>query len=147
MRKRLVGLLDYKERQWLHKAIMKMIVADKSIAQEEVDDLKETLKMLAGTELKDLKKFITSSEFSVPLQPLKNIEYEHAFIIVMEIARVAAIDSKVVLDEAELLKEILSLLDFNKAAVNKVMDWTKKLALINQEEDRLKDELKNYFSW
>ncbi len=141
MRKRLIKKLDFKERQWLYKAVISMIIADKTVATEEVDDLKDTLKMVAGKELKEIGDYINSKDFLDPMQPLHNIDFENAFIILTEIARVAAIDSKIVLEEEALLQEILSLLDFREDDIERVMAWTKKLALINKEEDDLKNEL------
>jgi len=146
MRKRLINSLDYKERQWFYKAIIQMIIADKSIAPEEVDDLKDTLKMIAGKELKDFKDILTSPDFAIPLRPLRNIGFESAFVIIMEIARIAAIDSRFVLEEKELLKEYFSLLEFDEDSLKKVMEWTEKLALINKEEATLKGELEKAYS-
>ena len=122
-----------------------MIIADKAIAPEEVEDLKETLKIIAGKDLKDLKEIVTSSDFSLPMRPLQNIGFESAFIILVEIARTAANDSRFVLEEQALLKEYFSLLDFDEESLNKVMKWTEKLALINKEEEALKQDLKKTF--
>ena len=145
MRKRLINNLDYKERQWFYKAVIQMIIADKNIAPEEVDDLKDTLKMIAGKELKDFKDIVTSPDFSIPLRPLKNISFESAFIIIMEIARIAAIDARFVLEEKELLTEYFSLLEFDEDSLKKIMTWTEKLALLNKEEESLKEALKSTF--
>jgi hypothetical protein len=145
MRKRLIKQLDYKERQWLYKAIFQMIMADKSVAREEIDELKYTLRQITGKDLKDYSGIVKSAEFLIPLKPLKNITFDHAFIMLMEIARVSAIDSDFVLAEEELITEILSLLDFEESAVNKVIQWTKKLAVINKEEEDLKKELENSY--
>lgn len=141
MRQRLINELDYKERQWLFKAIFRMTLADKNVAKEEVDELLESLRKAAGRDIKDFKEVTHSPKFLERLKPLKGISYEHAFIILAEIVRVAAIDSKVVLEEEELIKEILSLLDFREEALEKVMKWAKRLALVNAEEETLKTEL------
>ncbi len=146
MRKSHIKKLDFKERTWLFRSVISMILADKSIAKEEIEDLKDTLKMIAGKELKELGDYVQSPNYQVPLRPLPFIDYDHAFIILMEIARVAAIDSVIVLEEEELLKEVISLLDFDKKAINKVMKWTKRLALINSEEKKLKEELKQFYT-
>ena len=122
-----------------------MIIADKNIAPEEVDDLKDTLKMIAGKELKDFKDILTSPDFSIPLRPLRNIGFDSAFIIIMELARIAAIDARFVLEEKELLKEYFSLLEFDEDSLKKIMEWTEKLALINKEEETLREELKAAF--
>lgn len=145
MRKRLINNLDYKERQWFYKAVIQMIIADKNIAPEEVDDLKDTLKMIAGKELKDFKDIVTSPDFSIPLRPLRNIDFESAFVIIMELARIAAIDARFVLEEKELLKEYFSLLEFDEDSLKKIMAWTERLALLNKEEETLKEELKSSF--
>ena len=145
MRKRLIKQLDYKERQWLYKAIFQMIMADKSVAREEIDELKFTLRQITGKDLNDYSGIVNSAEFLIPLKPLNNISFDHAFIMLMEIPRVSAIDSDFVLAEEELITEILSLLDFEESAVNKVVQWTKKLAIINKEEEDLKKELKNSY--
>lgn len=145
MRKRLIKELDYKERLWLAKAIFRMIVADKNVAKEEVDDLLESLKRIAGKEIVDVSEVTRSPEFMQPLQPLKGVDYHHAFIILAEIVRVAAIDSKVVLEEEELLKEILELLDFDRSALDKVLEWARRLAIVNQEECELKEELRDAY--
>ncbi len=60
-------------------------------------------------------------------------------------ARIAAIDSKIVLEESNLLGEILSLLDFKKEAVEEVVKWAKRMALVNKEEDQVKLKLKQYY--
>ncbi len=142
MRKRLIKLLDYKERRWLYKAIFRMIIADKNVAKEEVDDLLEALKMVAGKDNIDITEIPKSPELLKPLKPLNGIDYNHAFIILTEVVRVAAIDSKIVLEEEELLKEILALLDFDETALTKVMEWSRRLAIVNREEDELKEELR-----
>ncbi|MBU2510077.1 hypothetical protein KJ966_02025 [bacterium] len=142
MRKRLIKILDYKERQWLFKAIFRMIISDKNVAKEEVDDLLESLKLVAGKEIVDITEISKSPEFLKPLKPLKGIDYHHAFIILTEVVRVAAIDSKIVLEEEELLKEILALLDFDETALTKVMEWARRLAIVNREENELKKELR-----
>lgn len=141
MRNRLIKNLDYKERQWLYKAVFRMILADKNVAKEEVDELMESLRRVAGRDFKDFAEVTHSPEFLERLGPLKGICYEHAFVILAEIVRVAAIDSRVVLEEEELLKEVLSLLDFDESAVDKVVQWAKKLALVNAEELKLQEEL------
>ncbi len=141
MRQRLINTLDYKERQWLYKAIFRMILADKNVAAEEVEELTESLRRAAGRDIKDFKEVTHSPQFLERLKPLKGISFEHAFIVLAEIVRVAAIDSKVVLEEEELIKEILSLLDFGEEALEKVMEWAKKLARVNAEEESLKTEL------
>ena len=145
MRKRLIKQLDYKERQWLYRAIFQMIMADKTVAPEEIEELTDTLRQVAGKDLKDYSYIVNSAEFLSPLKPVKNITFHHACIMLMEIARVAAIDSTVVLEEEELISEILSLLGFEESAVNKVIQWTKKLALTNKEEEELKKELENSY--
>lgn len=145
MRNRLIKKLDYKERQWLYKAIFHMIMADKTVAHEEVDELLETLKRVAGKDIDDFKAVTCSPEFLSPLKPLKGIKFDHAFIILSEIARVAAIDSLIALEEEELLKELISLLDFTENAVERVLQWTKRLAVINKQEDQLKEELKPHY--
>ncbi len=145
MRKRLIKQLDFKERQWLYSAVIRMIIADKSVAKEEVEELKETLMLIAGKELKDVKEIIKSPELMAPLRPLNNIKFDHAFIMLTEVARVAAIDSKVVLEEEELIKEIMSLLDFDESSVDKVIGWTKRLALVNKEEENLKDSIRDSY--
>jgi len=73
MRKRLIKQLDFKERQWLYSAVIRMIIADKSVAKEEVEELKETLTLIAGKELKGVKEIIGSPELMAPLRPLNNI--------------------------------------------------------------------------
>ncbi len=145
MRKRLIRQLDYKERQWLYRAIFQMIMADKTVAPEEIEELTDTLRQVAGKDLKDYSEIVNSAEFLTRLKPVRNITSDHACIMLMEIARVAAIDSSVVLEEEELISEILSLLGFEESAVNKVVQWTKKLALANKEEDELKKELENSY--
>lgn len=145
MRKRLIKQLDYKERHWLYRAIFQMIMADKTVAPEEIEELTDTLRQVAGKDLKDYSYIVNSAEFLSPLKPVKNITFDHACIMLMEIARVAAIDSTVVLEEEELISEILSLLGFEESAVNKVIQWTKKLALTNKEEEELKKELENSY--
>ena len=120
-----------------------MIIADKNVAKEEIDDLMESLQKIAGKELQDITEVTKSPEALSPLKPLKGISYQHAFIILTELVRVAAIDSKIVLEEEELLKEVLSLLDFDQAALEKVVKWGQKLATINQEENELKGELES----
>lgn len=118
-----------------------MILADKNVAAEEVEELTESLRRAAGRDIKDFKEVTHSPQFLERLKPLKGISFEHAFIILAEIVRVAAIDSKVVLEEEELIKEILSLLDFGEEALEKVMEWARKLARVNAEEESLKTEL------
>jgi hypothetical protein len=145
MRQRLIKVLDYKERQWLFKAVFRMILSDKNVADEEVDELMESLKRAAGRDIKDFKEVTHSPDFQERLKPLKGISYEHAFIILAEIVRVAALDSKVVLEEEELIKEILSLLDFGEEALEKVMKWAKRLALVNAEEAVLKNGLITHY--
>ena len=145
MRERLIKQLDYKERQWLYKAIFQMIMSDKSVAREEIDELKYTLRLITGKDLKDYSSIVNTAEYLVPLKPLNNISFDHAFIILMEIARVSAIDSDFVSAEEELITEIMSLLDFKESAVNKVIQWTKKLAKINKEEENLRNELGNSY--
>ncbi len=146
MRKRLIKKLDFKERQWLYSAVIRMIIADKSVAKEEVEELKETLMLIAGKELKGVKEIIGSPELMAPLRPLNNIKFERAFIMLTEVARVAAIDSKVVLEEEELIKEIMLLLDFNESSVDKVIAWTKRLALVNKEEENLKESIRDSYN-
>ena len=141
MRQRLIKKLDYKERHWLYKAVFRMILADKTVAKEEVDELLDTLRRIAGRDIKDFTEITHSHEFMEPLQRLKGIPFDHAFIIVAEIIRAASIDCHIALEEEELLREILSLLDFNEGALTKVLDWAKKLARINSEEFSLKEEL------
>lgn len=141
MRNRLIKNLDYKERKWLYKAVFHMIMADKNVAREEVDELMESLRRVAGKDIKDFKEVTRYPEMLERLKPLKGISYDHAFIILMEVVRVAAIDSRIVLEEEEMLKDVLQLLEFDDKAIDKVMDWAKKLALINEEESNLKQEL------
>lgn len=141
MRNRLIKNLDYKERKWLYKAVFHMIMADKTVAREEMDDLMESLKRVAGKDIKDFKEVTRYPEFLERLKPLRGISYDHAFIILIEIVRVAAIDSRIVLEEEELLKELLKLLDFDEKAIDKVMIWARQLASINEEEKHLKEEL------
>lgn len=145
MRRLLINKLDYNQRQWFFKAALQMIVADKTIAPEEVEDLKDSLKRCAGKDMDDLKTIFTSPEFSKPLKALKNIPFENAFIILAEIARLAAIDSKFVLEEEDLLREFFALLDFHTDGIEKLIAWTRRLALVNQEEDQLKQELSKYY--
>ncbi len=145
MRERLIKQLDYKERQWLYKAVFQMIMSDKSVAREEIDELKYTLRLITGKDLKDYSSIVNSAEYLIPLKPLNNISFDHAFIMLMEIARVSAIDSDFVLAEEELITEIMSLLDFKESTVNKVIQWTKKLAIINKEEGDLRKELENSY--
>lgn len=118
-----------------------MILADKNVAKEEVDSLLESLRRVSGKDIKDFSQVTSSPEFLVPLKPLRGICYDHAFIIVAELVRVAAIDSRIALEEAQLLKEVLSLLDFDDSAIQKVVKWAKQLATVNAEEHYLKDEL------
>ncbi len=145
MRKRLINQLDYKERKWLHCAIIRMIIADNSIAEEEVEDLKKTYAQMVGKDAVNPREVFSAPDVSMPLKRPGNISYEHAFIMLSEIVRVAAIDSKVVLEERELLKEILSLLNFKAEAVSKVLQWAKRLALANKEEEILKNSLRDYY--
>lgn len=141
MRNSLIKKLDYKARQWLYKAVFQMILADKNVAKEEVDSLLESLRRVSGKDIKDFSQVTSSPEFLVSLKPLRGISYDHAFIIVAELVRVAAIDSRIALEEAELLKEVLSLLDFDNRAIQKVVKWAKQLATVNAEEHYLKEEL------
>ncbi len=129
----------------MYKAIFQMIMSDKSVAREEIDELKYTLRLITGKDLKDYSSIVKSAEYLIPLKPFNNISFDHAFIILMEIARVSAIDSDFVLEEEELITEIMSLLDFKESAVNKVIQWTKKLAIINKEEEDLRKELENSY--
>lgn len=122
-----------------------MILADKNVAKEEVDSLLESLRRVSGKDIKDFSQVTSSPEFLVPLKPLRGISYDHAFIIVAELVRVAAIDSRIALEEAELLKEVLSLLDFDNRAIQKVVKWAKQLATVNAEEHYLKEELLSYY--
>lgn len=145
MRNRLIKLLDYKERQWLYRAVFQMILADKNVAKEEVDELLESLRRVAGRDIKDFTEVTHSPEFLSRLKPLKGICYEHAFIILAEIVRVAAIDSRIALEEEHLLKEVLSLLDFDDRAVEKVVKWAKQLALVNAKEKDLKEEMLGHY--
>ncbi|MCG8333307.1 MAG: hypothetical protein MJE63_02250 [Proteobacteria bacterium] len=145
MRNSLIKKLDYKARQWLYKAVFQMILADKNVAKEEVDSLLESLRRVSGKDIKDFSQVTSSPEFLVPLKPLRGISYDHAFIIVAELVRVAAIDSRIALEEAELLKEVLSLLDFDNRAIQKVVKWAKQLATVNAEEHYLKEELLSYY--
>ncbi len=145
MRKRYIAKLDYNERQWFFKAAILMIIADKSVAEEEVEELKLTVQQMAGPNYKGIADVLKSPGLMTPLKPLKNIKYEKALIIIFELARIAALDSKVVLEETALLNEILSLLNFKKEAVDDVIAWAKRLALVNKEEEKLKDELKLFY--
>lgn len=145
MRKLLISKLDYKQRQWFFKAALRMIIADKTIAPAEVEDLKDSLKQCAGKDMDDLKAIFTSTEFAKPLTPLKSIPFENAFIILTEIARLAAIDSKFVLEEEDLLREIFSQLNFQEEGIEKLLVWTRKLALVNKEEEQLKKELETFY--
>ena len=145
MRKRLINQLDYKERKWLHCATIKMIIADKSIAEEEVEELKKTYAQMAGKDDANPREVFSSPDVIMPLKCPGNISYEHAFIMLSEIVRVAAIDSKIALEEEELLEEILSLLNFKNEAITKVLEWAKRLALANQEEEVLKAGLKEFY--
>ena len=145
MRKRYISKLNYNERQWFFKAAVLMIIADKSVADEEIEELKQTVQQMAGPNYQGISDVLKSPNLMAPLKPLKNIKYEKALIIIFELARIAALDSKVVLEESALLNEILSLLDFKKEAVDDVIAWAKRLALVNKEEEQLKDDLKLFY--
>jgi len=145
MRKRFISKLDYHERQWFFKAAILMIIADKSVAEEEVEELKQTVQQMAGPDYQGVADILKSSFMTTPLKPLKNIKYDKALIIIIELARIAALDSKVVLEESTLLDEILSLMDFKKDAVDVVVKWAKRLALVNKEEENRKNELKQFY--
>ncbi len=122
-----------------------MIIADKSVADEEVEELKQTIQQMAGPEYQGAVDILKSSNMMSPLKPLKHIKYENALIIIFELARIAALDSKIVLEEASLLDEILALLDFEKEAVKKIVNWAKRLALVNKEEEQLASEMKDLY--
>ena len=145
MRQRLINKLDFKEREWFFKAAILMIIADKSVAEEEVEELKTTLRHLAGNDTQSIEFALKSPKMMTPLKPLRNIKYENALIIIFELARIAAIDSKIVLEESNLLDEVLSLLDFEKKAVKNVVSWAKRMALVNKEEEQLKTDLKQFY--
>ena len=145
MRKRAISKLGYLERQWFFKAAILMIIADKSVAEAEVEELKQTVQQIAGPDYQGVADILKSSYMMTPLKPLKNISYDKALIIIFELARIAALDSKVVLEESTLLDEILSLLDFKKDAVDIVVKWAKRLALVNKEEENLKKDLKQFY--
>ncbi|MFH2131419.1 MAG: hypothetical protein ABIK68_13670 [bacterium] len=145
MRRHMINQLNLKERQWLLKAIIKMVLADTPIVKEEIEELKESILLYAGKEVKNFKEFLSRPEIRLPLRPLSNASYDDAFNILIELARIAAIDCRFVEEEEALLKEILSLLDFDDKAIEKVVNWTKRLAVINDEEQKLKQELKAHF--
>ena len=145
MRRYLINKLSYSERNWLLKAIVKMVLADTPVVKEEIEELKESILLYAGKEVKDFKQFLSSAEIRLPLKPLTGASYDDAFSILIELAKIAAIDCQFAKEEAQLLKEILSLLDFDDKAVQKVVNWAKRLASINDEEQKLKLELKGHF--
>ena len=145
MRNRLIAKLDYTERQWLFKAVVQMIISDRSIATEELEDLKGSLKQLAGPEFDDIGTALKSPALMGPLKVLNNIRLENALIIIFEISRVAAIDCKLVLEETNLLDEVIAKLGFNDEAAVAVLEWTRKLAEINRKEDELKELLSKSF--
>ena len=145
MRKYLINQLSYNERHWLLKAIVKMVLADTPVVKEEIDELKESILLYAGKEIKNYKEFLSSAEIRLPLKPLTGASYDDAFSILIELAKIAAIDCRFVQEEEQLLKEILSLLDFDNKAVDKIVKWAKRLATVNDEEQKLKLELKAHF--
>jgi len=145
MRRELIHQLDYKERKWLYKAITRMVIVDKAVLKQEIEDLKESLAGLSGAETKDLKHVIEDPDFKLPLRKLDNISYESAFIILSEIARLAAIDAKVAQEEKILISEILQLLSFDAEATDQIVSWMENLAKVNLEESRLKDALSKHY--
>ena len=122
-----------------------MVLADTPVVKEEIDELKESILLYAGKEVKNYKEFLSSTEIRLPLKPLTGASYDDAFIILIELAKIAAIDYQFGKEEEQLLKEILSLLDFDDKAVEKVVNWAKRLASVNDEEQKLKQELKSHF--
>jgi len=122
-----------------------MVIADAPVVKEEIDELKESVLLYAGKEVKNFKQFLSSTEMRSPLKPLTGASYEDAFSILIELAKIAAIDCQFVREEELLLKEMLSLLDFDNKAVDKVVNWAKRLAEVNHEEQKLKQELKAHF--
>lgn len=122
-----------------------MVIADAPVVKEEIDELKESVLLYAGKEVKNFKQFLSSTEMRSPLKPLTGASYDDTFSILVELAKIAAIDCQFVREEELLLKEILSLLDFDDKAVNKVVNWAKRLAEVNDEEQKLKQQLKSHF--
>ena len=145
MRKELIHKLDYNERMWLYKAIARMVIVDKEVVMCETEDLRESLVGFSGSNNKDFKSVLKDPDFILPLKKLNNLKYEHAFIIVSEIARLASIDGKIVAAEENFMKELLELLCFKEEAAKSLTNWMINLAKVNKEEMVLKEKLVNYF--
>ncbi len=129
-------------KEWLSKAIIRMILEDNQLHTSEVNRLTQTLKRLnIDADLECITDLITKNtggqiEF-LKLEPLLNVEIDIRFKMVMELAKTAALDLKIVKCEEDRFVKMASLLGFSPTYSRRIIAWAQKYVELTSEEAEL----------
>ncbi|MGK0289783.1 MAG: hypothetical protein ACI86H_001229 [bacterium] len=134
--------------QWLARAIVNIILSDQRIASSELDliqsrkslgllGINETVHDLIKQELRNIGNSLEFQEI--------DIDSKRASSYLLQLAKIAATDGMIVLQEGQSLYQFAKLLGFSKEIIPSVLDWAIGHARINEESEKLEQQAKETF--
>jgi len=141
VRQDIIAKLDSEERNWLYKAIGRMVMADKKVESTEQRILFWALAGLAGSsDMTAIKKAMSSAYFMSPFKPLVGLPAVRAWDIFSEVVLTASTDSEFSPEEKKLLRQIIECLGFVNGK-HELMAWAEQMAAAFGKEIELKSRL------
>ena len=114
-----ISQLPHELQRWLAILLWKLILIDGWVSQEERDDLHESMKMVDYDEFKGMEQ---KSGGVCGLARPDNLDFEHAFVMFLELIRVALSDQKFALAEMVLIEKAAGLLGFGTHTVELALE-------------------------
>ena len=132
--------LSEKGKRWLAKAMVNMIMADKSIDASEVSYLEDAISLVEDEE--ERKKLMEAAKIREPFEiDILNTDREYAGYFFFYLAMIVAADGKVKTSEVNFLAKICGKLGFPSSSAKDVLHWTTKLVKLNTERENMVDQL------
>ena len=132
--------ISEKGKIWLARAIVNILIVDKSLADEEKGFFKDAILMIENEGIRDELIESVKNRKSTELIPLTtDREYagEFAFLLGMVIAA----DGKVKNSEVDLLYSICGKLGFPEETAKQILRWITDLIKLNKERNYLTEQL------
>ncbi|MBU3915089.1 hypothetical protein KKA14_06090 [bacterium] len=135
--------------EWLARAIVRMIISDNILHRMEWSSLKSSVKRL-GLEINmdQIYDILNSKEARSPaefrLEPFTSIPVEQKLKMLISLAKIAAIDKEVVMQEEKFFRKATSMLGINLAFADKLLKWACAWADLNKGEEELFELAKAY---
>ncbi len=128
--------------EWFAKAVVRMIISDKILHRMEWKSLKLSIRKLGlKMDMEEifalLQDNINTNPEEFQLESMTSISIDKRVKMALELAKIAAIDKKVIGEEVRFLKKATLLLGLNRVFFDKLLDWLKTLVKLNKDEKAL----------